>query len=79
MIAIMSLAGINTLIMNAWSIPFIAQNRFFQGLCKGFAGNKEKLNQALSNLEKNSGGKQKPFFSYARVLYGVPSLTYSDN
>jgi hypothetical protein len=108
---LLSLAGVNCMVSNMWSIPIISQNRFFLSFWKNFTtpGKKEKVYLTIGTTELDlnppanpaAGGKtskppkaptipvdagasvtggikMKKWIQYSRVLYGVPSLSYSD-
>jgi hypothetical protein len=90
MSALLSLAGVNSLLINFWSIPLVSQNRFINNFWKAFTS-KEKLFSAVSSSDRaisaldqvqsstpSNNRKQKAWISFSRILYGIPSFSYSD-
>jgi hypothetical protein len=90
MSALLSLAGVNSLLINFWSVPLISQQRFANNFWKAFSS-KEKLFAAVSTIDKpllnldqplttsiQSSQSLKHWILYSRVLYGVPSLIYAE-
>ena len=107
MTAIMSLCGVGSMVVNLWSTPIIAQNRFVKNLWSSWTEpqKKAKVVSALHlvncnemmiaaiKLNQNAGNKAatsslstpepakrvKRWIRYARVLVGIPNVTYADS
>jgi hypothetical protein len=91
MSALLSLSGVNSLITNSWSVPIVAHHRFMDNFWKLLTTNRgEKLISAFSrsensdslqnqqNVEKEQKLQQKNWIALSRILYGIPSYTYSE-
>lgn len=84
MIALLGLAGVISQVHNAWSVPISSQQRYFNMLFKSFTNltKKEKLMFSLQEGEQvlctKNNSRLKRWVKLARVMYGVPSLSYSD-
>ncbi len=76
--ALLSLAGVSTIVSTMWTSPIRFQHRFAQSFLKTFTDPKKDKIITAVNAVTSDGTKLKRWIKYSRVLYGLGTTTYSD-